>query len=167
MIDELKTEFANFWQDTQGKIRAYMLCACGNPSDADDLVQQCYLRAFKNWEKYNGTGSRYAWLFTIARRTCVDFFRTKKDYIKIDFENLSATKQAGAEKSFNDETELIWQVVRGLKTELRDVISLRFASGLSYAEIAQTLDIPIGTVRSRLHRSLSIIHDKIKVNENE
>src|SRR4030042_507131 len=106
MIDKLKTEFANFWQDTQGKIRAYMLCACGNPSDADDLVQQCYLRAFKNWEKYNGTGSRYAWLF-------------------------------------------------------------RFASGLSYAEIAQTLDIPIGTVRSRLHRTLNIIHDKIGVNENE
>ena len=73
-------EFEQFWQQTQGKVRAYMLCACPNRSDADDLTQDCYVRALRHWDRYNGAGSRIAWLFAIARNTRVDWFRRQCDW---------------------------------------------------------------------------------------
>jgi RNA polymerase sigma-70 factor (ECF subfamily) len=64
------------------------------------------------------------------------------------------------------ETEKVWDAVRKLDDKLSQVVHLRFAAGLSYAQIAHALDIPIGTVRSRLHRGLKIIRKKFRNLEN-
>jgi RNA polymerase sigma-70 factor (ECF subfamily) len=65
-----------------------------------------------------------------------------------------------------DEIEAIWTVIRGLQPEQSEVIHLRFAAGLSYAEIADVLRIPVGTVRSRLHRGLNSVREQIGKEEN-
>ena len=78
MTQRLHREFGTLWEQTRERIRAYMFCACSNPGDADDLAQECYLRALRNWDRFEGRGSRQAWLFTIARNTQVDWFRRRK-----------------------------------------------------------------------------------------
>jgi RNA polymerase sigma-70 factor (ECF subfamily) len=158
-------EFAQFWKQTRGEVRAYMICACGNRSDADDLAQECYLRALRNWDRFAGTGSRKGWLFAIARSTRADWFR--KQFRQMRVSAVNADIAAGETSSKSDDLEIVWKVIEGLESEQREVIHLRFAADLSYAEIAGMLDIPVGTVRSRLHRGLKAVRERIKEQEDE
>ena len=162
MKEQTKIEFETFRRATGKKLRAYMRCACNRPEDADDLVQDCYLRALRAWGQFNGSGSRQAWLFTIARRAYIDWLRSKNrrsDTVSLDILDHPA---APHEHTARDDLESIWQVIEGLAPEQRDVIHLRFAAQLSYAEIAQTLGLPIGTVRSRLHRALKAVRHQTR-----
>jgi RNA polymerase sigma-70 factor (ECF subfamily) len=160
--NERHDEFTEFWQQTCRKVRAYMFCACHNPSDADDLTQDCYMRALGSWDAFQSLGSRQAWLFAIARSTQVDWIR-KKRRRKRDFEEQSGREepQAPAEPG-REETEAIWIAVARLGPDHWEVVHLRFAAGLSYAEIAEALGLPVGTVRSRLFRSLQALREFIE-----
>ena len=168
MTGEFKQEFRDFWTKTAGKVRAYMFCTCENWSDADDMTQDVYLRALRGWGQFDGSASRQAWLFGIARRTRVDWFRKKKrEGTTIGSGNLDEISRVASEEPDTDNIERVWDTIKDLKAEQSQVIHLRFAAGLSYAEIAQTLGVPIGTVRSRLHRGLRAIRKKIEEQENE
>ncbi|HUT47597.1 MAG TPA: sigma-70 family RNA polymerase sigma factor [Sedimentisphaerales bacterium] len=167
MTGEFRQEFRDFWTMTAGKVRAYMFCACENWADADDMTQDVYLRALRGWGQFDGRASRQAWLFGIAKRTRSDWFRQKK--------RESLTAGSDSPKKFDkvvsdgtavDNIEKVWDAVRELNDEQSQVVHLRFAAGLSYAQIAQALGIPIGTVRSRLHRSLKSIRENIGNLEN-
>ncbi len=168
MRSRLKMEFDQLWGQTAGKVRAYMFCACGSWTDADDMVQNCYLRALRGWEKFDKRGSRQAWLWGIAKRTCADWFRKKiRKSETVGLANLDDFEGSSLERSDADRIEAVWAAVKELGAEQGEVVHLRFAAGLSYAEIAGALDIPVGTVRSRLHRGLKAIRKKIKGNEDE
>ena len=167
MASKFRAEFERFWADTVSNVRAYMFCACRNWNDADDLSQECYLRALRGWNQFDGKGSREAWLFVIAYRTRIDWFRQKKrKRIAIGLENIN---EPGVSKvdSYTDRFESIWSAIGSLDDEQNEVIHMRFAAGLSYAEIAKALGIPVGTVRSRLHRGLKAVREKIKEQKNE
>lgn len=160
-------EFARFWEQTRGKVRAYMLCACGNRSDADDLAQECYLRALRNWDRFEGTGSRKGWLFAIARNTRADWFRRQARQTRVsELSDETVVGQTPPGSSL-DEIETIWKTIEHLEPEHREVIHLRFAADLSYAEIAGMLNVPVGTVRSRLHRGLKAVRERVKEREDE
>jgi RNA polymerase sigma-70 factor (ECF subfamily) len=159
-----REEFAAFWEQTRDRVRAYMFCACSNASDADDLAQECSLRALRNWSRFEGKGSRQAWLFAIARNTQVDWFRKRKREARL-VEPGACAVRAMPQAGFDD-VEVVWKAVGGLGPEYREVIHLRFAADLSYVEIAKMLGVPIGTVRSRLHRGLKAVRKKIEEREN-
>jgi RNA polymerase sigma-70 factor (ECF subfamily) len=137
-----------------------MFCACSNVNDTDDLAQECYLRALRNWDLFSGRGSRRAWLFAIARNTQIDWFRRKTRHAAaLDQER---TVRAAPVMTAPGDADMIWEIVDGLEAGHREVIHLKFAAGLSYAEIADILSVPIGTVRSRLHRALRELRKRIK-----
>jgi RNA polymerase sigma-70 factor (ECF subfamily) len=153
-------EFEKTWTQASSKIRAYMFCACGSWTDADDLLQDCYLRALQRWGQFNGTGSRQAWMFAIARNICIDFIRNRrkiKSNLKDEIKTRLTTKTYKEEK-----LESIWNIINSLAEEYQQVLYLRFAADLGYKEIAESLKIPIGTVRSRLHRGLKAIKNKLQ-----
>lgn len=161
MTSGLEAEFEKLWGNTSGRIGAYMFCACGNRPDTDDLVQECYLRALRGWGQFDGRGSRQAWLFAIARTTRADWFRLKRrERVVADLNDVSEPYD-GLKKPNTDRIETVWQAVNNLDDEQSEVIHLRFAAGLSYAEIAGALGIAVGTVRSRLHRALKTIRRQI------
>lgn len=160
MKDKLANEFQEFWAAAAGKVRAYMFCMCKNSADADDLTQDCCLRAIRAWYQFNGQGSRQAWLFGIARRTRVDWLRNKKrEKTRADSQKTEQENFAVPEDKATDDIEKIWGAVNDLNEECKEVIHLRFAAGLSYEQISHTLEIPVGTVRSRLHRGLKTIKE--------
>jgi RNA polymerase sigma-70 factor (ECF subfamily) len=168
MAGDVTSEFQEFWAQTAERLRAYMFCSCESWADADDMVQDCYLRALRAWGQFDGTGSRQAWLFGIARRTCIDWFRRKnREALVVSSENMDEFDKAVADESNLDHVERIWDAVRCLNAEQSQVIHLRFAAGLSYAQIAHALDVPVGTVRSRLHRGLKQIREHIGEWDNE
>jgi RNA polymerase sigma-70 factor, ECF subfamily len=164
MTQGLEREFGTFWEQTRDRVRAYMFCACHNSSDTDDLAQECFLRALRNWSRFEGKGSRQAWLFAIARNTQADWFRKRKREARlVDPDAYAPCEMPRAE---SDDVEMVWETVSGLGPEYREAIHLRFAADLSYMEIAEMLGVPIGTVRSRLHRGLKTVRKKIEEREN-
>jgi RNA polymerase sigma-70 factor, ECF subfamily len=165
MTERFEREFRRFWEQTCERVRAYMFCACGNASDADDLAQECYLRALRNWERFDGTGTRQAWLFAIARNTQVDWFRKRGRDARLAAAE-SDNRTNSIPESNSDDVEAVWNTVGDLGAEYRETIHLRFAADLSYVEIAELLGVPIGTVRSRLHRGLKAVRERIEEREH-
>ena len=168
MKSRFKTEFDELWAQTAAKMRSYMYCAAGSWTDADDMVQDCYLRALRGWAQFDGRASRQAWLFGIARRTRADWYRKKnRKSVAASVANLDDLDGSLSERSNVDRFERVWDAVGELGAEQGEVVHLRFAADLSYAEIARVLGVPIGTVRSRLHRGLKAIREKIKDKKDE
>ena len=109
MRNRAQTEFQRLWEQTCDRIRAYMFCACSNSNDTDDLAQECYLRALRNWDLFGGRGSRQAWLFAIARNTQIDWLRRKKrQAAALDDERIARPDPATSDAS---DAELIWEIV--------------------------------------------------------
>jgi RNA polymerase sigma-70 factor (ECF subfamily) len=168
MKNKFTNEFQEFWNQASGKVRAYMFCACRNAADADDMAQDCCLRAFRAWHQFNGKASRQTWLFGIARRTRVDWLRKRtRENATIETQMPERKKEASIEETNLNNIEKVWEAVKKLNEEYSEVIHLRFAAGLSYEQIAHTLEIPVGTVRSRLHRGLKAIKENVGDWENE
>ena len=128
-----------------------------NEHDAEDIVQESYLRAFKFFSGYYGGDSR-SWLLTIVRNTCYTWLQQnralrladplddKLEAVGLDFDDPEMLLVRSVD------SEIVRDALQELPVEFREVVVLREMEGLSYKEIANIADIPIGTVMSRLRR---------------
>ena len=126
MKDGFNTEFGKFWEQTKLKVQAYIFCICRDKDDADDLAQECYLHALRSWGQFDGKGSRQAWLFTIARRTCVDWFRTKRKSVQISLDTLCEFQEVVSERRNPDDIAAVWEIIKTLQPEYKEILYLRF-----------------------------------------
>lgn len=145
-----------------------------NDEDANDLVQETYLKAFRFAEKYNkGTNSK-AWLFRILKNAYINDYRKKsKQPDRVDFEeviNYHESDDSSKSKYLDLKEELfenvmgdeITKAINSLPSEFRTIILLADIEDFSYKEIAKIIDIPIGTVRSRLFRARNLLKELLK-----
>jgi len=127
-----------------------------NDHDAEDVVQEAFLRAFKFWNTFRGTDAR-AWLLTIVRNTCFSWLhQNRKPALELvdDMPDLkSATANPEALLLANIDSEMLHRAVEELPIEFREAIVLRELEGFSYKEISAITAVPIGTVMSRLARA--------------
>lgn len=145
----------------------------GDSDEADDLVQETYLRAFRFFDKFEQGTNCKAWLFRILKNTFINKYRKetkepdKVDYEEVDnyYENIkpSNTDSAHLEKDIYDNLldDEISEAVNSLPEDFRTVIILCDLEGYTYEEIADFIDIPVGTVRSRLHRARKMLFTKL------
>lgn len=143
-----------------------------NEADADDLVQDTYLRAWKAIHQYNeGTNVR-AWLFTILKNTFINKRRREKtrpnpveltDLVKPADNKPGAGENIQTKDGFRDLMgDEVTQAINALPVAFRLVILLCDIEGFTYEEIAAILRIPVGTVRSRLHRGRNLLKNNLK-----
>ena len=129
-----------------------------NEDDAQDMVQEAYLRAFRFFGGFYGTDAR-AWLLTIVRNTCYTWLKRKQaPEFACDFEEAVMTKESDtpdpeSSHEMKVQAQLINEAIEKLPVEFREVVILRELEELSYKEIALITGIPIGTVMSRLSRA--------------
>jgi RNA polymerase sigma factor (sigma-70 family) len=129
-----------------------------NDHDAEDLVQESYLRAFKFFGSFHGANAR-GWLLTIVRNTCYTWFRENRtEELTTSFnEEIHSTEADPFDPQKlllqRESSQLLKQALEELPLEFREVLVLRELEGLSYKEIAVIADIPPGTVLSRLARA--------------
>jgi RNA polymerase sigma-70 factor (ECF subfamily) len=148
----------------------YAMYLTGERDEANDLLQETFLKAYRFYDKYEEGTNAKAWLYRIMRNTYINEYRRLKrlpDLVEFD-EQISAPYFApGAQRStpqfegelFGDE---IATAIARLPEKFKSVIMLRDVEDLPYEEIAEALDIPVGTVRSRLHRARALLFDRLK-----
>ena len=129
-----------------------------NPDDAQDVVQEAYLRAFRFFGGFHGSDGR-SWFLAIVRNTCYTWLKQNKSLVLVsEFDDnlyLSESEAPDPETSqvLKSESAIVMAAVDQLPLEFREVIVLRELEELSYKEISLLLNVPIGTVMSRLARA--------------
>jgi RNA polymerase sigma-70 factor (ECF subfamily) len=142
----------------------------GNRADAEDIVQEAMLRAYKYLDRYTG-GSFRPWLLAIVRNTALTLLGQNRSTRALFLAGDSAEQQAESTASDQPSPEealtqrrlsdQVNQAVANLPPEFREVIILREMHDLSYKEISAVLEIPIGTVMSRLSRARKLLMDAL------
>lgn len=145
-----------------------------NEEDANDLVQETYLKAYRFLDRYEAGTNAKAWLFRILKNAFINEYRKKsKQPNRVDIDEVTNIRDEEDTNysSYLDLREEMFQGMMGdevtnainsLPVDFRAVILLCDIEGFTYEEIAKIVDIPIGTVRSRLHRARNMLKEKLK-----
>jgi len=150
-----------------------LLKMVNNKSDSEDLTIEAFGKAFKNLHYYTPEYAFSTWLFKIATNNCIDFIRKKKashvyiDDAEEDKDSSSSSLQATTpdpEESFIifQKKKLMHSVVAKLKPRYRNLVELRYFKEFSYEEIAEELDLPLGTVKAQLFRARELLFNILK-----
>ncbi|MCB0499487.1 MAG: sigma-70 family RNA polymerase sigma factor [Cyclobacteriaceae bacterium] len=143
--------------------------------DAKDLVQDTYLKAFRFIESFQKGTNAKAWLFRILKNSFINDYRKKsKEPSKVDYQEVESyynsddvDRQITTDLRIESLQDMIGDEIsnalNSLDVDFRTVIILCDLEGFKYDEMAKILDIPIGTVRSRLHRARNLLKDKLSV----
>ena len=165
--------FATIVERYQDRLHNTVLRLVGSAEDARDLVQDTFVKAYENLGGFRGGSSLYTWLFRIAVNTSLSHRRKKKwtrplsaadDDDPPAAEGLADPHAADpAAPLMAAETEtLVQQALGSLDEEHRTVIVLRDIEQCDYHQMAEILEVPAGTVKSRLHRARLMLRDKLK-----
>lgn len=145
-----------------------------NDEDANDLVQETFLKAYRFIDKYHEGTNAKAWLFKILKNAYINEYRKKsKRPTKVDFEDIVAYHDTDDDRvtGYMDLRAEIFQYMMGdeittainaLPVDFRTVILLCDVEDFTYEEISKIIDIPIGTVRSRLFRARNMLKETLK-----
>ncbi len=142
-----------------------------NPSDAEDLVQETFAKAFSAWGKFEQGTNLKAWLFRIMTNTHINLYNKRaKDQAKTALDDLEdwqvgggesitsiSTRSAELEALDNLPSKVIRDALDEIPEEFRMVVYYAVVEGLPYAEIADVMGTPVGTVMSRLHRGKKLL----------
>ena len=139
---------------------------CNNVEQAEDLVQESFVSAFKNLRSYKGTASFGSWLKRIVINTSLNYLRLKK----LEFEELTDSLQhhVSDQEDFNDQELVVEQIKEGisnLPTGYRLVLSLYLLEGYDHNEIAEILDISVSTSKSQYNRAKRKLKELITNNK--
>jgi RNA polymerase sigma-70 factor (ECF subfamily) len=145
-----------------------------DPSEVQDLAQEAFIKAYRALPKFRGDSAFYTWLYRIAINTAKNFVvaqgrRPPNDDIEAteaeQYEGESALKDYASpeRETLRDEIrETVIKAIEALPEDLKTAITLRELEGMSYEEIAEAMDCPIGTVRSRIFRAREAIDNQLR-----
>ena len=144
--------------------------------DANDLVQDTYLKAFRFINSFQRGTNAKAWLFRILKNSFINDYRKKsKEPAKVDYHEIETFYNSEEADADNITTDLrveslqemigdeVANALNALAVDFRTVIILADIEGFTYEEMAKILNIPIGTVRSRLHRARNLLKESLQV----
>ena len=131
---------------------------CGDRQEAEDITQEVLLRAYKGWSEFRGESSVGTWLFRIAVNECMRHSK-RKTLLKLDelggqeTEACHPMRDAGRDMEMRAESDALNHALEKLSPLRRALVHLAFTEGMRAADIARTLEIPIGSVWSGLHEA--------------
>ena len=162
----------------QYKVHAIVSRYIKDFDEVNDVVQEAFIKAYRALAKFRGESQFYTWLYRIAVNTAKNYLvaRNRRPPAS-DVDAADADYYEGGDRLrdidspenllYRDELEeVVDHAIRDLPEDLRTAVTLREFEGLSYEEIAEVMDCPVGTVRSRIFRAREAIDEKIKVLEH-
>lgn len=172
-LERLKIEFEKEAMPHMPLLKNYANKMTMNELDADDLLQETYMRAFRFFNKFEKGTNCKAWLFRIMKNLFINNYRknqktpNKVDYDEIEnfYETIKSDRTDSSdlqEKVYNNLLDdEVTHALNSLQDDFKTVIILCDIEGLSYEEIAEFVQCPVGTVRSRLHRGRKLLQQKL------
>ncbi len=142
----------------------------GNAADADDLVQETMLKAYRAWDRYEQGTNAKAWLLTILRHAFINEYRRRARRPEtVDVETIEpfvvfpAVQEDDPQGAFFDRLvdEQVLRAIDALPEAFRETLVLSDVEGLNYQEIARILEVPVGTVKSRLFRARRLLQARL------
>jgi RNA polymerase sigma factor (sigma-70 family) len=172
--------YAELMQRYKDSIYFMLLKMVNNRDDADDLTIEAFGKAFKNLHQYTPDFAFSTWLFKIATNNCIDFIRRKRKFtfsIDKNMENDSGQEMQfeiksplldPEEKMIKKQKALLMRdVVEKLKPRYKRLVELRYFQERSYEEIAEELQLPLGTVKAQLFRAREFLYQILKNQEEQ
>lgn len=160
----------------KNKVYNYICRMIGAGLDAEDLTQETFVRAYLNMKSFQSRASLNTWLFRIATNICIDHTRKNRkiktlttSLSKEDYEDGEDIERDIPDQRYDPQLLLLnselgvqlTEAIRGLPEKLRMVVLLHDIEGLAYEEIAQIVDCPLGTVKSRLFNARTALRNKL------
>lgn len=145
-----------------------------NRHEAEDVVQETFLRVYKNWSRYDEKQKFSTWIYRIATNLCIDRLRKRKPNYYLDAEMNDQEGMDGytlipgdertpeTEYLLSETQQTIHRAIEGLPAKYRSVIVLRYLQEMSLQEISDVLDMPVTTVKTRVHRGREFLRKKLE-----
>ena len=174
--EDLKTRHLNFEREALPHMDAlynFALRMTNDPDDADDLLQETYMKAYRFFDKFEPGTNCKAWLFRIMKNSFINLYRkSSKEPDKVDYNEVeefynTIRADSGDPNDLQDTMfanlldDDVSKALDSLPEEFRTVVILCDIEGFTYEEIAEFVECPIGTVRSRLHRGRKMLRVKL------
>ena len=152
--------FKKLYTETKSSVYGLALSVLKNPDDAEDVLQDCFVKVFSAAGDYKSQGKPLAWILTITRNLCLQLLRDKKKQADIPEEDWE--KYIGETDNVSTEDNIVLtEVLQSLAEDERQIVVLHAVSGLKHREIADFLKIPLSTVLSKYNRSLKKLNEKL------
>lgn len=177
-LENDESAFAELMSRYKKPVYHMILKMVRNVDDAEDLTIEAFAKAFRNLARFKKDYTFSTWLFRIATNNAIDFIRKKKletyslntsftddsgEAVNIDVEDNDRTPD---EEAINTQKiELVRMFVTKLPAKYQRLVKLRYFDELSYEEIAEELDAPLGTVKAQLHRARELMYELVKDNK--
>ena len=137
--------------------------------DAEELAQEIFLKIFENLHRYDGSFPLTAWIVSLSRNLCIDRYRRRKREKSFRFVTddavapmLRSKDDPAADALKNERTKILFSALAEIPEDLAEILVLRDLDGLAYEEIGLALELPDGTVKSRLFRARTEVARKIR-----
>ncbi len=156
VLDGDHTAFEYLFTRYRESIYLLMLARLGSAQDADDVIQETFIKVFINIHRYDSRYTFGQWIYTIARNTFIDFKRKRHEDISLDnrFTLTEECNPTPEQSVINSQVRSqIDNSIRRLNPMQQQLFKMRFLDEYSYEEIAEKLQIPMGTVKTNIHRA--------------
>ncbi|WP_420888784.1 RNA polymerase sigma factor SigW [Cohnella candidum] len=146
----------------------------GNRQEAEDVVQDTFLRVFKNLERYDENQKFSTWIYRIATNLCIDRLRKRRSVYSLDAESSdhegldgyamlpSDDRTPESELLLSETQRVIHQAMETLPAKYKSVMVLRYLQDMSLQEISEVLDMPVTTIKTRVHRGREFLRKKLE-----
>lgn len=169
-VDDIRSTVSDLFQALRGRIYQYLLLILGNPAEAEELTQECFLRLYQQLYQHKSVDNARVWLFHVARNLALDKKRTGKFIAAIDPPTWDKVLEVRRDPSPTPEQgllqreryELVCRVLNRLTDQEQHVLYLR-AKGLSYREVGGVMKLSVEAVAAHVHRGLEKIKAKLNV----
>jgi RNA polymerase sigma-70 factor (ECF subfamily) len=148
-----------------------------NPEDAKDVVQEAFISAYQSLQSFKGDSLFFTWLYRIAVNTAISLKRKQQSALRltpagkdtgvvVEPQDPSETNRPGYAMEMAEKERRVHEALNRLSPEHRSVLVLKDMEGLKYEEMAEILEVPVGTIRSRLHRARLELRDILLQDED-
>lgn len=144
------TEFEILLNECKNAVERFVWFKLSSKADSDDILQETFLTAFQNFDTLADKSHFKAWIISIARNKCNDYYRRKAKSVDVSIDELTEQPLTASRYGYVEQHD-IYDTLKSLSENDKQIIDLFYIQGYTQSEIAQRLDIPIGTVKSRLY----------------
>ncbi|MCI8297841.1 MAG: RNA polymerase sigma factor [Lachnospiraceae bacterium] len=156
--------FRKLYEDTDRTIYGFILSIVKNPQDAEEVMQETYMKVWTSAPGYRAQGKPLAWMFTIARNLCYMRFREQKHRSDLGLDDLDGAEMGQLCPQIEDAADklVLQAALTALGEEDRQIVLLKNSAGMKHREIAEALGMPLATVLSKYNRAIKKLEQYLR-----